>query len=205
MEQLIDPIYIAIISPIPLQAIGIAYLIDTHFPAAQVTIIDHLGADPIAQIPDTTHLLIIDTAHAFFLPDLLPDLRKTKPKILIAGIHAQGESHDALLLYDSIITPSMAPEELVDNLRPLIENRHSNAEREQLSRRELEVLRLLVQGNTAKEIAETLCISPHTVTSHRKNLSAKLGIKSLSGLAIYAVSINLIDLNDIRDSEENEF
>jgi len=56
-----------------------------------------------------------------------------------------------------------------------------------LTEREIEVLRLLASGKATKEIAEELHISTNTVITHRKNLSVKTGIRSVSGLAIYAV------------------
>lgn len=61
-----------------------------------------------------------------------------------------------------------------------------------LSERETEVLRLLASGMSTKEIAEELHISTNTVITHRKNLSAKTGIRSVSGLAIFAVVKKLI-------------
>ena len=64
-----------------------------------------------------------------------------------------------------------------------------------LSERETEVLKLLVSGKSNKEIAEELFISVHTVVTHRKNLSNKLGVKSTAAMAIYAVANNIIDLN----------
>jgi len=66
-----------------------------------------------------------------------------------------------------------------------------------LSDRENEVLKLLVKGETAKEIAAKLFISTHTVVTHRKNISAKLGIKTTSAMAIYAVAANIITLDDV--------
>lgn len=60
-------------------------------------------------------------------------------------------------------------------------------EKGELSSREKEVLRLLVEGKINKEIADELCISVNTVITHRKNISAKTGIKSVSGLSIYAL------------------
>ena len=57
----------------------------------------------------------------------------------------------------------------------------------ELSARENEVLRLVAQGFTNKEIADNLSISINTVLSHRKNITAKLGIKSVSGLCVYAM------------------
>lgn len=65
-----------------------------------------------------------------------------------------------------------------------------------LSEREIDVLRLLAQGNSQKEIAEELFISIHTVVTHRKNISQKLGVKSTAALVIYAVANHIIDIND---------
>jgi len=69
-----------------------------------------------------------------------------------------------------------------------------------LSEREIDVLRLLAQGNSQKEIAEGLFISIHTVVTHRKNISQKLGVKSTAALVIYAVANNIIDINDSLNS-----
>lgn len=65
-------------------------------------------------------------------------------------------------------------------------------EAEELSAREKEVLREIANGLTSKEIADRLCISANTVVTHRKNISAKLGIKSASGLSLYALMNGLI-------------
>lgn len=67
--------------------------------------------------------------------------------------------------------------------------------RNTLSDREIEVLKLLVEGNPTKEIADKLFISTHTVITHRKNISHKTGIKSVSGLTIYAVVNKIIALD----------
>lgn len=62
----------------------------------------------------------------------------------------------------------------------------------ELSQREKEVLRLIASGKINKEIADELCISVNTVITHRKNISAKLGIKSASGLSLYAMMNGII-------------
>jgi DNA-binding CsgD family transcriptional regulator len=56
-----------------------------------------------------------------------------------------------------------------------------------LSQREVEVLRHIALGHLNKEIADALGISINTVLSHRKNTTAKLGIRSASGLSVYAM------------------
>ena len=68
----------------------------------------------------------------------------------------------------------------------------------ELSERELEVLKALARGDTGKQVADALNISVHTVVTHRKNISKKTGIKTVSGLALYAMLNHLIDGNEIR-------
>ena len=71
-----------------------------------------------------------------------------------------------------------------------------NAENENaLSDREKEVLVQLVNGLSNKEIADKLCISTHTVISHRKNIVRKLDIHSTAGLTIYAIANKLIEID----------
>lgn len=65
---------------------------------------------------------------------------------------------------------------------------------ETLTPREAEVLTLVAQGKINKEIADALDISFQTVLTHRKNISAKLGIKTTAGLTIYAIKTGLIEL-----------
>ena len=57
----------------------------------------------------------------------------------------------------------------------------------ELSQRERDVLALVASGLSNKAIADRLCISVNTVLTHRKNIVAKLGIRSISGLSLYAL------------------
>ena len=95
-----------------------------------------------------------------------------------------------------------------DILRPAIsktENRKSSPRNpypvtpnpEELSDRERDVLVQVVRGLSNKEIADVLCISTHTVISHRKNITRKLNIHSTAGLTIYAIVNKLVDLNSL--------
>ncbi len=56
-----------------------------------------------------------------------------------------------------------------------------------LSRREVEVLRLVARGFTSKQIADALFISPYTVDSHRQRIMQKLEISNGPGLVKYAI------------------
>jgi DNA-binding CsgD family transcriptional regulator len=55
----------------------------------------------------------------------------------------------------------------------------------------------LSKGLANKEIADKLHISTHTVISHRKNIIRKTGIKTVSGLTLYAFFNNLVSQDDL--------
>jgi DNA-binding CsgD family transcriptional regulator len=67
-----------------------------------------------------------------------------------------------------------------------------------LSEREIDVLKLVAQGYSNKETADKLCISINTVITHRKNITDKLGIKTIAGLTVYAMMNNLISADKVK-------
>lgn len=82
--------------------------------------------------------------------------------------------------------------------RALLETPQPNSANETgadaLTSREIEVLRLLAQGYTNRQISEMLSISVRTVETHRANITGKLGITSRVQLFRYALQNNLLDL-----------
>ena len=68
-----------------------------------------------------------------------------------------------------------------------------------LTPRQQEVLRLVAQGHSTKQIADSLSISPKTVENHRVTLMAKLGIHSAVDLVHYAARLGLIELDSWDD------
>jgi len=68
-----------------------------------------------------------------------------------------------------------------------------------LSQREIDVLKQVALGLTNKEISDLLNISMHTVITHRKNITAKLGIKTIAGLTVYAVLNNIIHPEEVEN------
>jgi two-component system, NarL family, response regulator NreC len=73
-----------------------------------------------------------------------------------------------------------------------IRNRGAEDSYELLTARERELLQLLAEGKTTKEIAAYLQLSPYTVDTHRSNLMRKLNINSLAELILYAVRKGII-------------
>ncbi|MEI7597174.1 MAG: response regulator transcription factor [Bacteroidota bacterium] len=78
----------------------------------------------------------------------------------------------------------------------LLDKNTRNTEEEakgNLTNKEIEIIRLLAQGLTTKDIAQQLFISHHTVNTHRKNILAKVQMKNTSELVTYAYKNGLIE------------
>ena len=91
---------------------------------------------------------------------------------------------------------------ILDLLQDIISKKNTNSgfdkSNETLSSREKNILKHIALGLTNKEIADQLYISIHTVVTHRKNITQKLGIKSVSGLTVYAILNNLISMDEVK-------
>jgi DNA-binding NarL/FixJ family response regulator len=127
-------------------------------------------------------------------------LRNTIEQVKWVGLVYAYYEQDLLSKFDALITISDNPESILSKINKLLvdENQQdSNASQEVLSEREIDVLKLLAGGLSNKEIADKLNISIHTVISHRKNITQKTGIKSVSGLTIYAVVQKIITTDSI--------
>ncbi len=70
-----------------------------------------------------------------------------------------------------------------------------SSQAEQLTGREREVLTLLAEGHTSKEIGGVLGISPRTAEHHRARVMSKLGINDVASLTRYAIRTGLVDQN----------
>ncbi len=124
--------------------------------------------------------------------------KKNHPGIVWVALIYNFFDQQLLSLFDKVINITDSGESIAEQIKNLSNSEiHSNdVEHEQLSEREIDVLKLIVKGFSNKEIADNLNISIHTVISHRKNISQKTGIKSQSGLTIYAISNKIILIED---------
>ena len=69
---------------------------------------------------------------------------------------------------------------------------------QELTAREREIVRCIARGLSTKEIAASLFLSTHTVTTHRRNICAKLDIHSAPALTVYAILHKLVDISEIK-------
>ena len=102
--------------------------------------------------------------------------------------HTEQDFADHCAIEDDILRPALSQATPQDVQLPKQE------EVESLSDRERDVLVEIVKGLSNKEIADALCISVHTVITHRKNITRKLNIHSTAGLTIYAIVNGLIKI-----------
>ena len=72
-----------------------------------------------------------------------------------------------------------------------------------ISEREMEIIKLIAEGYSNKEVADKLFLSTHTVTTHRKNIMNKLGLNNTAGLVLFAVRENLVSPNHFLFSASN--
>ena len=116
---------------------------------------------------------------SFFLP------RKGKTIVIV--------SNDRVIEDFRTINTSAKEDDIITSLNVMLETQNSREiTSTRLSSRETEVLRLIASGAINKEIAQSLNISINTVLTHRKNITAKLGIKSVSGLTFYAMMNGIV-------------
>lgn len=83
---------------------------------------------------------------------------------------------------------------MVPMLNEKIAQEKEKVEDEKLTRREIEVLRLLAEGLFNKEIAYKLSISEKTVKNHVSNIFKKIGVFDRTQAAVYAIKNNIVDL-----------
>ncbi len=184
---------IAIILSDTLQSIGLQSLLTEYFSPVAVSYFPTFKAlsdrnnDSFDYYMTDAELFIVNSE--FFLP------RRNKTIVLLQ--HAQtGETTNSGYYLHTHASQDTMIEQLESFFS--IENTTVVAETaKELSAREIDVLQLIVSGSTNKEVADKLNISLNTVLTHRKNITSKLGIKTVSGLTFYALMNGLIAGDDI--------
>ncbi len=180
---------VVIISPNQLQAIGLKYLLTEYFNPTGIIITSQFDA---RQLPKAD---IIFLAASLYIAheDHLYNLRK---KIILITDTEYRISHSlpAISTIDNETDIIEHLERIFSSLLQAETQRNDQT----LTTREIDVLKLVAKGYLNKQIADMLGISLHTVISHRKNITSKLGIKTVPGLTLYALMNGLISSTDIK-------
>lgn len=150
--------------------------------------------------------------------EALKQLRAQKPKLKVLVLSMYPEEQYAIRALKAgaagYITKASASEELIEAIRKvsqggkyvsaslaekLLFDFEADSDRplhELLSDREYEVLCMIASGKTVSQIAEELCLSVKTVSTHRVRILEKMRMKNNAELTNYALKQNLIDISD---------
>jgi two-component system nitrate/nitrite response regulator NarL len=121
---------------------------------------------------------------------LIPQLRARWPAAACVVVTASesAEMHEAARAVGAaaVVAKSAAPHEIRAKIEAFAGPAPSGSPLEALTIREREVLRLIGQGLTTRELADALCVSPKTIETHRVNLKKKLGVDDVYKLVLLA-------------------
>ena len=192
---------IIIVEPSPMLSAGLAQYFDDIKQVSivsQLDSLDRLEEKLVSYNPDIliiNPLLIAFGTNEHFLK-ICRDFSNVIPIALVSSY----VDANVLKQFKEVIELNDSKQKVISKIFNLLsDNKLSQDKPEsvELSNRETDVLIALVKGLTNKEISDKLFISVHTVITHRKNIIRKTGIKSVSGLTVYALLNNLVDENDI--------
>jgi len=180
-------------------AIGLAEIIDSMAQFDVVARLDspeHLSEKITASV---ANLLIVNpNLLGFQNKDFLSQLGKEHPQVTLIALVTSYLDHSMLTPYSGVIEINDTRSKIIDKMNEFVQGETTKATDDvELSKRETDVLIAVAKGMMNKEIADQMNISIHTVISHRKNITRKTGIKSVSGLTVYALLNNLIDEKDL--------
>ena len=180
-------------------AIGLAEIIDSM---AQFDVVARLDSPEHLSEKITSsdaNLLIVDPMLlGFHNKDFLSQLGKEHPQVIMIALVTSYLDHSMLTPYSGFIEINDTRSKIISKMDEFVQSETTkNTDDVELSKRETDVLVAVAKGMMNKEIADQMNISIHTVISHRKNITRKTGIKSVSGLTVYALLNNLIDENEL--------
>ncbi len=143
-------------------------------------------------------LIINPLLLGFNSQSFLSQLTKENPHLTCIALVTTYMEESSLKNYDGIIGVGDSKLKVINKLNQIAQSDKSEKSDDvELSKREIDVLIAVAKGMMNKEIADQMNISIHTVISHRKNITRKTGIKSVSGLTVYALLNNLIDETEV--------
>ena len=193
---------IAVLHADTLAAIGLRQILQEIMPSASVDIFCHMdeledaGADGYYHYFAATDILLANIA--FFSARRVKTIALSPvPGEAIAGYNTICTTQSEASLLKDILTLEQHAHGGGRNLPPGVACANHGGGRKALTPRQAQILALVAKGYINKEIADRLNISLATVVSHRQNIMHQLGVRSVSALAIYAVTHRLVTPGEV--------
>lgn len=193
---------IAVISEIPVIGFGLKTLLTNYFKGYVVDIFSEINSFREARVEKSYRLILVSVSEwkKCRRQGRCQHGAATTPVI---GIHTHWEEQSDEPEFWDTIQPLESERQLFKKFafwhNTWLQKPVDPIQNSELSPREINVLKLVAMGMTNREIAEKLFLSPHTIITHRKNITSKLGIHTVSGLTVYAIINEIVDLSDINE------
>lgn len=192
---------IIIVEPSPMLSGGLASYFDDIKQVSVVSQLDSLDRVEEKLASYNPEILIINPLLVSFdANETFQKLLKDFPNVVPVALMSSFIDKNILKQFKETIEMTDSKQKVVSKIFNLLNDSNlaqDKTESIELSNREIDVLVALAKGLTNKEISDQLFISVHTVITHRKNIIRKTGIKSVSGLTVYALLNNLVDESEI--------
>ncbi|MDR1746313.1 MAG: LuxR C-terminal-related transcriptional regulator [Tannerella sp.] len=195
-------VYIAIAEPSLIIRSGIIAILkqlpSLHIDVCEITDASYLPVQCARRNPD---ILIVNPSFMGIMA--FPSLKNgiSSGEIKCIALQTALTDQSSLKVFDDMISIYDTMEQISEKMTRLcVQASDPSGAKQGLSLREKEVVVCVVKGMTNKQMAEYLCLSTHTIITHRRNIANKLQIHSPAGLTIYALVNKLIELNDVKDN-----
>ena len=166
--------------------------------ASVVDNIDDLNDKMIIHNPDI--LIVNPLMMGYTNNNIIRQINQNYPDTICIALVTTFIDKNMLRYFKEFIELSDSKQKVANKIFNIINNNDDSSSQNEsvdLSNRETDVLICVAKGMTNKDISDMLNISVHTVVTHRKNIVKKTGIKSVSGLTVYALLNNLVEESEI--------
>ena len=191
---------IVIAEPSPIVSAGLLRFFEDLNQIQVVSVVDNISDLNDKMIVHNPDMLIVNPIMLGYTNNnALKQISQISPECICIALVTTFVDKNFLRYFKEIIELSDNKQKVNNKIFNLLNNDDAASQNESvdLSNRETDVLICVAKGMTNKDISDMLNISVHTVITHRKNIVKKTGIKSVSGLTVYALLNNLVEESEI--------
>ena len=192
---------IVIAEPSQIVAAGLLKVFEELNQIHVVSVVDNLDDLNDKMIIHNPDMLIVNPLMMGYTNNnLIKQITQAYPETICIALVTTFIDKNFLRYFREVIELSDNKQKVANKIFNLINNNDESSSQNEsvdLSNRETDVLICVAKGMTNKDISDMLNISVHTVITHRKNIVKKTGIKSVSGLTVYALLNNLVEESEI--------